>query len=64
MLGIGAMKMFDTKALKLNIMKMFRAFALMGLTSASSLFMVSSVSAATCESLYSDKSYDEVSSPT
>ena len=59
MLDIGEMKMFDTKALKLNIMKMFRAFALMGLTSASSLFMVSSLSAATCESLYSDENYDE-----
>jgi TPR repeat protein len=38
---------------------MLRTFALVGLTSATSLFMVSSVSAATCESLYSDESYDE-----
>lgn len=51
--------MTQPTSLKFRIIKMLRTFAFMGLTSATSLFMVSSVSAATCESLYNDESYDE-----
>jgi TPR repeat protein len=46
-------------SLKFRIIKMLRTFAFMGLTSATSLFMVSSVSAATCSDLVDNKSYDE-----
>ena len=59
MSAIEVVKSPSTKALKFNIMKMLRTFALVGLTFASSLFLVSLASAATCEGLYSDENYDE-----
>lgn len=49
----------SAKALKFNIIKMLHTFAVVGITFASSLFMVSLASAATCEGLYEDGNYDE-----
>lgn len=51
--------MFSAKILQFNGKRRITAFALVSLTSFFSLFMVSAVSAETCESLYTAENYNE-----